>query len=111
MTMFCKKASDLGLDCVAGGRFTHLFIGSGKGKAVELLLGIYKRAGDPFLSVGLGDSPNDVPMLEAVDKAVLMTAAESIPVNGFVHPDLIKTEGNGPAVWNRVVLDLLSDMA
>jgi mannosyl-3-phosphoglycerate phosphatase len=109
--MFCKKASDLGLDCVEGGRFIHLFLGSSKGKAVELLLAIYKQIDGPHLSVGLGDSPNDIPMLEAVDKAVLITGAGSVSLDGFSHPDLIKAEGNGPAAWNRVVLDLLSNIS
>jgi len=106
--IFFKKASDLGLDCVHGGRFIHLFLGSNKGRAVEILLTIYRQLRGPIFSIALGDSPNDIPMLRAVDKAVLMHNRDGTYIKGLVHPDLIRAEGGGPEAWNRVVLSILS---
>lgn len=106
---FCKKASELGLDCVPGGRFIHLFLGGDKGRAVEVSLNIYRQLRGPVFSIALGDSPNDISMLEVVDKAVLMQGKHCGHVNGLVHPDLIKTEGSGPGVWNKVILSFLAD--
>lgn len=106
--IFCKKASDLGLDCVYGGRFIHLFLDGNKGKAVEIVLNIYKQLRGPIFSIGLGDSPNDISMLRVVDKAILMQDRDGTYIKGLVHPDLTKTEGNGPEAWNRVMLSILS---
>jgi mannosyl-3-phosphoglycerate phosphatase len=109
--MFCKKAAELGLECVAGGRFIHLYIGENKGRAVEIVLNIYRKLKGPVLSIALGDSPNDIPMLEVVDKAVVMLQKGGVSINGLVHPDLLRADGGGPKVWNRVVLDILADLS
>lgn len=109
--MFCKKASDLGLDCVHGGRFVHLFLGSNKGRAVEIVLNIYRQLRGPLFSIALGDSPNDFPMLEAVDKAVLMHDRDGTYMKGLDHPDLMRADGGGPAAWNEVVLAILAEVS
>jgi mannosyl-3-phosphoglycerate phosphatase len=106
--IFCKKASDLGLDCVHGGRFVHLFLGSNKGRAVEIVLNIYRQLRGSLFSIGLGDSPNDIPMLKVVDKAVLMQNRDGSYMKGLDHPGLIREEGSGPKAWNEVVLSILS---
>jgi len=106
--IFCKKASDLGLDCVHGGRFVHLFLGSNKGRAVEIVLNIYRQLRGSLFSIALGDSPNDIPMLKAVDKAVLMQNRDGTYMKGLDHPGLIREEGSGPKAWNEVVLSILS---
>jgi len=108
--IFCERASGLGLNCVEGGRFIHLFLGGNKGRAVELALAIYRQQRGAVFSIVLGDSPNDIPMLEIADKPVLMCDSNDVSVDGVIHPDLIKVEGGGPEAWNRVILDLLADM-
>lgn len=109
--IFYKKAYGLGLDCVHGGRFIHLFLGGNKGKAVEIVLNIYRQLIGPIFSIGLGDSPNDISMLKVVDKAVLMQDRDGTYIKGLVHPDLIKAEGNGPKAWNRAILSILADFS
>jgi mannosyl-3-phosphoglycerate phosphatase family protein len=107
--MFCKKANDLGLECVEGGRFIHLFIGGDKGKAVEIVLGAYRRLWGPVFSIGLGDSPNDFPMLDVVDKPVLMAQKDGIHGGDPAHFDYLMADGFGPEAWNRIVLSLVGD--
>ncbi len=107
--MFCKKANELGLECVEGGRFIHLFIGGNKGKAVQIVLAVYRRLWGPVFSVGLGDSPNDVPMLDVVDKAVLMPQKDGKYMRNLVHSEYILADGFGPEAWNRIVLSLVAD--
>jgi mannosyl-3-phosphoglycerate phosphatase len=104
------KAQELGLDCVHGGRFLHLFLGGDKGKAVEVILNVYRQQGQPVISIGLGDSQNDVPMLWAVDKAVIMQGYDGGYIEGLDHPDLLKAKGRGPDAWNRVVLSILENL-
>lgn len=108
--IFCKKAAQHGLDCVHGGRFIHLFIGGNKGRAVEKVLDIYKQLKGAPYSIALGDSPNDISMLIAVDRAVVMKGRDGTYIKDFAHPDIIKAEGNGPEAWNRVILSILEDL-
>jgi len=108
--IFCKKAAQYGLDCVYGGRFIHLFLGGNKGMAVEKVLDVYKQLRKPIFSIALGDSQNDLSMLQVADKAVLMSGRDGTYINGLAHPDLIKAKGNGPEVWNRVMLDILANI-
>jgi len=106
--IFCKKASDLGLDCVHGGRFIHLFLGGNKGRAVEIVLNIYGQLKDPIFSIAIGDSPNDISMLKMAEKAILMQDKDGTYIEGLDHPDLLKAEGNGPKAWNKVMFSILA---
>lgn len=108
--LLCKRAHELGLDCVHGGRFLHLFCGGDKGKAVEVMLDVYLQQGYPMISIGLGDSPNDAPMLWAVDKAVVMQTQDGGYMEGLDYHDLIKAKGRGPGAWNKAVLSILEDL-
>jgi mannosyl-3-phosphoglycerate phosphatase len=58
-----------GLYCTEGGRYLHVLGGTDKGKAVAVLTELYNREFGKVLTVGVGDSPNDLPMLEQVDAA------------------------------------------
>jgi mannosyl-3-phosphoglycerate phosphatase len=69
---------DLGLGIVVGDRFSHLIgAGAGKGRAVQRLVAAYQAAqpGQAVYTVGLGNSPNDLPMLEAVDWPIVIPGA------------------------------------
>ena len=66
-----QRAAEHGLLVVQGNRMSHLLSGgSHKGRAVEVLKQHLQQADVAVL--GLGDSPNDLPMLEAVDQAVVV---------------------------------------
>ena len=108
--IFCEKAAQYGLDCVHGGRFIHLFLGGNKGRAVGKVLDIYKQRKGAIFSIALGDSPNDISMLKAVDRAVVMQGRDGTHIKGLTHPDLITLEENGPGAWNRVMLSILEDL-
>jgi len=107
--MFCKKANDLGLECVEGGRFIHLFIGGDKGKAVQIILAVYTRLWGSVSSIGLGDSPNDFSMLDVVDKPVLMRQRDGTYTGDFAHSKYLMADGFGPEAWNTTVLSLIAD--
>ena len=49
---------------VTKGRIYHLLGKSDKGKAVSILIDFYKQKYSSVITIGLGDSPNDLPMLE-----------------------------------------------
>ena len=104
---------DRGLRCIKGGRFYHLMGMNDKGLASRLLLEWYRHQdesqGREIVTIGLGDSLNDLPMLKAVDRPILVQKP-----NGSYDPDihlphLQHAAGSGPIGWNRAVLAILHD--
>ncbi|ANV84418.1 HAD family hydrolase [Picosynechococcus sp. PCC 7003] len=74
-----KKA---GLQILVGNRFCHLLgAGAGKGRAVQLLQQAWQKAHPdqpPIKTLGLGDSPNDLSLLEAVDVVIAVPGPEGV---------------------------------
>lgn len=96
------EAHDLAL--TRGGRFYHLCSRSAnKGSAVPRILQYYRRTCqvDQIVSVGIGDSENDISLLKAVDRAFLVKRGDgtSLAVDFKVQ----KTEGTGPAGFTEAV--------
>ncbi|MEA5464715.1 HAD-IIB family hydrolase [Leptothoe sp. PORK10 BA2] len=75
-----EAVESLGFKVVVGDRFSHL-IGpeAGKGNAVKRLVALYQSllpAGETITTVGLGNSPNDLDMLENVDYSIVLPGPE-----------------------------------
>lgn len=106
------KAVSKGLTCTKGGRFFHLMGSNDKGQATVRLIELYRRLaqsrGHEMLTIGIGDSLNDLPMLQVVDRPVLVQKPDGSYDADIVLPDLLRAPGIGPAGWNAAVLDLLS---
>jgi mannosyl-3-phosphoglycerate phosphatase len=101
--------ASLGLRLHQGGRFLHLTGATDKGRAFRVLLGLLAADGGDFYTVGLGDAPNDVPLLEAVDEPILVPRPD-----GRVHeqlrrafPQAAEAPAPGPTGWNAVVSAVL----
>jgi len=99
----------LGLSRTEGAVFHHLMGGSDKGKAVGILSDIFKREWGEVRTVALGDSLNDLPMLERVDVPVLVKKPgkgyeERIEIAGLMRC------GEGPVGWNEAVLEILGGL-
>ena len=103
-----RTARKRGLQVTAGGRFLHLFGGCDKGKAVSLLTEWFRRERPGARTVGLGDSPNDLPMLRRVDEPVLVRSSPSWEEMAEALPGIRVSDRPGPDGWNRAVLDLLA---
>jgi mannosyl-3-phosphoglycerate phosphatase len=106
---FARLAKRSGLDLTTGGRFWHLFSGSDKGLAVRRLLALYRRSG-PIRTLALGDAENDLPMLRAVDRAVLLPAKDGRFDRAVLRslPGVVRGSAPGPEGWNEAVLRALS---
>ncbi|MCK4385554.1 MAG: HAD-IIB family hydrolase [candidate division Zixibacteria bacterium] len=98
-----------GLNLTKGGRFYHLLGQNDKGKAVRLLTGMYKQNwSTDFVTVGIGDSLNDLPMLKTVDIPVLVRQKDSAYDKEILKRLKVqKARGNGPSGWNQAILDLV----
>jgi Predicted hydrolase (HAD superfamily) len=94
MSAFDKTLQQLGLRFVQGARFWHVLDErSGKDQAVNWLTRQYHHyRGHRALTLGLGDGPNDAPLLDSVDYAIVVKALNRqgvqcfrIHLNGLSH--------------------------
>lgn len=92
------------------GQFFHLMGDHHKGKAVNILRMLYERRKGPVMTIGIGDSLNDLPFLFAVDRPVLVKKGSGRHDERIDIPGLIRTEGIGPAGWNEAVLRLINEL-
>ncbi|MDH4301745.1 MAG: HAD-IIB family hydrolase [Nitrospira sp.] len=101
-----------GLRWTKGDRFHHLMGIQDKGQAVQYLIECYHRRADRhrdrLITVGIGNSLNDLPMLKAVDRPVLVQQPDGSYERDIELPGLILAPGPGPIGWNRAVLSLLA---
>jgi mannosyl-3-phosphoglycerate phosphatase len=104
-------AADAGLNVVSGGRFHHLVGGSDKGLAVRALRGLFVRSRGPVRTVGLGDSPNDEPMLREVDVPVLVRKPDGGHAGAVHLSGLVVAPYAGPEGWREAVLEILRGAA
>ena len=71
-----KKVSKLikyhGFNYTKGGRYWHIMGDNDKGMAVKKLTDLYKKEYDNVKTIGIGDTLNDLPMLQSVDIPLLV---------------------------------------
>ena len=91
-----------------GGRLHHLTGDNDKGQAVRIVSGWYRRANAEVITLGLGDSANDLSMLAAVDRAFLVAKPTGGHHREMTLPGLARIAGAGPVGWNRAILDTLN---
>jgi mannosyl-3-phosphoglycerate phosphatase len=106
-----EAAAQLGLSVVSGGRFYHLVGGTDKGRACRVLIDLYRRQRRDLVTVGLGDSLNDLPMLEVVDRAFLVERPGGGYAEGIGIESLTRLRGIGPVGWADGVRRLLAEPA
>ena len=92
------------------GRFFHIMGNHDKGKAVYILKDLYERQLGEIKTIGLGNSLNDLSMLRAVDRPVLIRDEHNIQDKRIKIPALLKTKSAGAAGWNAAVKVLLREM-
>lgn len=100
---FKKCLTHEGLALTRGGRFWHVMgVDAGKGPAVQWLAAEYQRQrGKPVITLGLGDGPNDISMLEAVDHAVVIKGHHdhAMPLSRHHASQVFRTSEFGPHGW------------
>ncbi|MEM6845752.1 MAG: HAD-IIB family hydrolase [Bacteroidota bacterium] len=96
------------LSCASGGKFhTVMGMGSDKGKAVEVLTRLYQRQFCEIQTIGLGDSANDLPLLQAVDQGYLVQKPDGKWLEG-VGENIKRVTGIGPIGWVKVAESVIS---
>jgi mannosyl-3-phosphoglycerate phosphatase len=102
-----KEITRRGFRHTEGGIFQHIMGENDKGKAVRVLIGLFRVKLSELKTIGIGDSLNDLPMLEAVDIPVLIQKPDGQYDPRIKLDNLILAEGVGPEGWNKAVLGLL----
>lgn len=95
-TAFTEQITQQGLALIQGGRFWHVADSQcDKGQALRWLCQQYQHLeGRTFTTLGLGDGPNDAPLLDNVDYAVVVKGYSRLPV---------VLKNNSPArVWHSL---------
>ncbi|MGB5158883.1 HAD-IIB family hydrolase [Desulfobacterium sp. N47] len=104
-------AASQGLKITSGGRFFHLISNrQDKGFAVRICKEIFSRnIGGKTVTVGLGDSANDITMLESVDIPILLPRIDGSFEEIDIH-NLIKADKPGSRGWNDAILNVLKNL-
>jgi mannosyl-3-phosphoglycerate phosphatase len=103
-----QAAQRRGLRVTRGGRFFHLTGDTDKGRAFRQLL---ELLGKPRQTVGLGDAQNDLPLLQAVDRPIVVPRADHTvdPELARALPGAEVAPAAGPLGWNAAVMIVLAD--
>lgn len=107
---FEKCIQQRGLICSVGGRFVQVTGPGDKGDAISRLLQAFQKhhyAGQA-VSVALGDAPNDLPMLNQADVAVVVRSDLAPLVLNDKRKPVYRTQSYGPQGWNEAVMALLA---
>jgi mannosyl-3-phosphoglycerate phosphatase len=98
------------LALIPGGRFFHLTGLSDKGAAIRRFVDLTQTERKRPVTIGIGDSANDVPMLSAVDIPVVVQKSGGVYDEGVTLrlPGILRAPGIGPAGWHAMVMKLLS---
>ena len=100
---FTRSARDIGLKVIHGGRFLDVTTGNDKGKAVKILLQLFRKEyGQNVTSFGIGDSLNDAPMLRHMDVPMLVQRPDK-SWSELQVKNIINLSGIGPKGWKNAL--------
>src|SRR5512146_373029 len=95
-----------GLRCTRSSRFEHLTGRTDKGVAVAALRALYERAvEEPVVTIGLGDSLSDLPLLRAVDIPIIVDNQDAGASDRLLRkvPTARLTDKQGPSAWSEAI--------
>jgi mannosyl-3-phosphoglycerate phosphatase len=106
-----RALRDRGLAVTFGGRLFHVTGGHDKGHALRLLRDLYRRVDPACISVGLGNSENDLPLLREVDHPILIRNADGSYDEQVLKamPQIEKTRERGPFGWSVEIAKILTE--
>lgn len=93
---------------VTQGRLYHILGENDKGKAVSLLINLYRKHFGEIVTIALGDSLNDREMFEQADFPIILQQPDGSYDERIQLQKIIRAEGIGPEGWGKAVLKLLT---
>lgn len=108
---FISELQQLGASVMQGGRFLHVSGNCDKGIALSWLADQYKKAFHaPILSIAIGDSQNDVSMLEVANIAVLIPSPAHTLLRLDKPQHFYNASHLGPHGWTESVSMILNTL-
>lgn len=105
--MFRAELTEQKLDLVGGGRLLHVGSHINRGRALARLWRLLRfQFGIHAVTVACGDAPNDLPMMERADHAIVFPARDG----GYLSPDnpnTYRAPVAGPSAWFEAVRGVL----
>ena len=100
----------IGHSVLIGGRFVHVTNGYNKGLALIKMLDIYKENKKlDYITLALGDSNNDVAMLEKADISIIICNKNKAPLTIEKQVNTYTSTLFGPAGWNEMLGLIIQD--
>jgi len=109
LAAFMSYLASEGIFAQRGGRFLTLSNGKTKADAMFAIASRYR----PTPIIALGDAPNDLDMIEAAHRGVIIKNANGPKIERTAGETLgksVRTTLIGPAGWNSAILELLSQL-
>lgn len=101
---FVKTVTDAGFKVIRGGRFVHILGQTDKGQAISWFRRYYEQLTQTSTElIALGDSPNDIDMLQIADYAVAVKSPTHDYPEFSTNGTPVYTEGLGPVGWNQAI--------
>lgn len=97
---------EVGLNYAYGGSYYDVMGANDKGRAATIIIELFKRKLGEIMSIGLGDSLNDLPLLGVVDMPILVEKPEG-QWEKMSLPMLRRVEGIGPVGWRQAIEELI----
>ena len=110
LDLFVKKLKPLGGVINIGGRFVHVTDGYNKGVAIKEFLNLIKinKNIKSFISVSLGDSHNDVSMLELTDYSYIIKTQKKKNLYLKKKKNLYHSKSIAPLGWRESINHVLN---
>jgi len=106
---FLTDLAALGISAHRGGRFLTLSFGGTKAAQMARLVARFH----PDTTIALGDAPNDIEMLTAADRAIVVRNNHGPgvpPLPGEDQGRVLRTRAEGPAGWAEGLAAVLADL-
>ncbi len=109
---FIDLMTSVGANVLQGGRFLHISGYCDKGQALHWLAEQYRNNDFPdgVVTVALGDSDNDIAMLESANIAILIRSPVHDYPNVARHMQVIKSHAYGPQGWVETLEQLFPSL-
>lgn len=110
LAAFRRDIAALGLSTLQGGRFLHVLGQADKGRSLDWLRQLYagKNQRQPCV-IALGDSDNDIAMLQEADVGVVIRSPNHPPPEFSSTHRIVVSDQQGPQGWSETMHQLLEE--
>jgi len=108
---FTTELTKHDLRLISGGRFHHVMGKHDKASTMKFLINQFENFwGNQVTSIALGDSPNDLEMLQTADYGIVIPNPHAPKMCIDIRATLVHAENSGPLGWNNSLLALLKEL-